>query len=162
MRKLLDWLGDNKAGVSIFAIVLAVTVFGATGCIKIKDFIHVRVPFEMQKAFGVPGKIPLADAERVVAAWAIAGKQFAENIEGGYVMLGAVESILGLALNYGGALLPGIGGILIAGLGGILIKGPGTATEKQKSYNKGRADMEDTLLPLLKEAGINIAPPTTQ
>ena len=160
MRKLLDWLSDNKGGAIVLAVVLGVTVLGATGCIKIKDFITVRVPFEMQKAFGVPGKIPLSDAERVVAAWAEAGQQFAENIAGGYEMLGAVESILGLALNYGGALLPGIGGILLAGVGGILIKGPGTAKEKQKSYNKGRDDIEKTLLPLLREAGIKVPPPT--
>lgn len=159
MERLNEWLKSNGSGVALIAAgVILMTAIGCGG-LQLDRWITVDVPHEIQRGLGVPGRVPLRDSDRLFKAWMNAGEQYAENIADSQIFLGQVEGLFSLAFAAGGSAIPGLGGLAMTFLGGLMIKGPGTGKEKNKSYNKGRAEAESILLPLLREAGITVPQP---
>jgi len=154
-ERIQGWLKTNGSGVATVMAGLVLVVAVGCGGIDLKDWITVEVPIEIQKGLTIPGKITLSNSDRHFKNWMAAGEKFAENIEGGYEFLGAVEGLFSLAFAAGSSALPGVGGLLLTFLGGLMIQGPGSGRAKIKSYNKGRADMEKVLADL-RAAGVNI------
>lgn len=150
------WLRSNGSGVALTVAGLFLVVAIGCGGLRLERWITADVPIEIQKSFGVPSRVPLMDSKRIFSAWMQAGEQFAENIEYGYEFLGTIEGLFSLAFAAGSSAIPGMGGLALTFMGGLLIKGPGTGREKNKSYNKGREQAESVLIPLLREAGIQV------
>lgn len=156
LSRLNEWCKNNGSGVTIVAAGLFLVVMVGCGGFNLDRWVTVPVPTELQRALILPARIPLADANRAFQSYMLAGKQFAKDIQGANEFLGAVEGLFSLAFAAGSSAVPGVGGLMLTFLGGLMIKGPGTGKEKEKSYKKGRQEMESILLPLLREAGIKI------
>lgn len=146
MQKVLDWFRNNSAGASILGVALALMVMGTVmkGCAW-EDMIKVPVPREIQKAQGVPATVPLSEATRIFQAQTDAMQAFAKSIEGGYKLMGTLQSFFTAAISQVGTAFPGVGMLLpvLMGVGGVFIKGPGTAREKDKSYTRGLREGEE-------------------
>jgi hypothetical protein len=159
---ITGWLKTQRVGLGIL-VVTAAALIGASmlaGCDMTK-MIRVDVPREVQKALDLPHSISLHDSQLALEDYVRGGERFSQNIDEGNVRLGWLMSTADLGLRVGMAQLPA-GGILVTllgTLGGIFIKGPGTAKEKEASYNKGRADAEALLVPLLEAAGVEVPTP---
>jgi len=154
-ERVNSWLKVNGSGVATVVAGLFLVVAVGCGGIDLKRMISVDVPIEIQKGLTIPNRTTLDDADRHFKNWMSAGEQFAENIEGGYEFLGAIEGLFSLAFSAGASALPGVGGLILTFLGGLMIQGPGSGRAKIKSYNKGRADMEKVLSEL-RAAGVPI------
>jgi len=141
MKGIFDWLLKNKAGMGIVAGVVACFILaaGINGCLRLSDLVRVRVPAEVQRATNSPPKITLTEAEGVMENYIRAGEQFKDNISQSYEWLGFLTSLSSTGIELGKAAIPGgaVGLSLLSLAGGIFIKGPGTAKEKNASYNKG-------------------------
>lgn len=140
MIDIKRWVLANKVGVSILAGVAAlfIVLAGLNGCV-ITDLVKVKVPRYIQKAMDVPPKVTLTDAPELLRAYKNAGTKFQDNIVNGMEWLGFLASLTTTSLEFGKHVIPGgaIGLSLLSLAAGIVIKGPGTAREKNKSYNKG-------------------------
>ena len=140
MKGLLEFLKANKTGVSILGVVLTgfIVMAGMNGC-QLTDMVKVSVPLEVQKATNSPSKVTLTDAPGVMKAYVAGGEKFKKNIARGYKWLGFLSSLGTTGIEMGKSVIPGgaIGLSLLTLAGGIFIKGPGTAKEKNASYNKG-------------------------
>ena len=140
MKRILDLLTKNKVGLSIVVLVTTgfITMASINGC-TLTDYVKVNVPMSVQKATNSPPKISLTDAPEVMAVYIRGGEKFKENISRGYEWLGVLASLGTTGIEIGKSMIPGgaIGLSLLSLMGGIFIKGPGTAKEKNKSYNKG-------------------------
>lgn len=156
------WLKQNKNGASLVggAAAVAITCAIAGGC-ALSDWVRVDVPRQVQMATGAPDEVSLTDAPEVMEDYVRYGERFASEIDDANATLGWLLSAADIGLRVGGASLPGGGLAVLAltGLGGLLLKGPGTAKEKEASFNKGRKEAEAALLPLLAAAGIDVPAP---
>lgn len=143
MKDIKNWLANNKAGVSILAGVAAIFILLASmnGC-EVTDVIKVNVPPAVQKATNSPPKVTLTDAPEIMETYVRGGQKFRDNIARGYEWLGFLSALSSTGIEFGKSAIPGgaIGLSLLTLVGGIMIKGPGTAKEKNKSYNKGMQD----------------------
>lgn len=159
MFNLKQWFVQNRTGAGILALALALGLgaFMLSGC-KATDFISIDVPKQVQDATGSDSRVTLTEAPQIMEDYVRYGDRFAVNIDDGNERLAWFMSIADIGLRIGAAQLPagGMGLALLTGIGGLFLKGPGTAKEKEKSYAKGKADAEATLIPLLKAAGISV------
>lgn len=165
MKRILDLLTKNKVGLSIMAIVAAsfIVAAGLNGC-TLTDYVKVSVPMSVQKATNSPPKISLTDAPEVMAAYIRGGDKFKENISHGYEWLGMLASFGTTGIEVGKSMIPGgaIGLSLLSLAGGIFIKGPGTAKEKNDSYNKGLKEGQRIANEILAAVGSSTKPPTQE
>ena len=140
MKGLIEFLKSNKTGVSIVTAVMAAFLLmaGMNGC-QLTDLVKVNVPMPVQKATNSPPKVTLTEAPEVMAAYIRSGEKFKENISRGYEWLGFLSALGTTGIEMGKSVIPGgaIGLSLLSLAGGIFIKGPGTAKEKNRSFNKG-------------------------
>jgi len=164
MKGLLEFLKANKTGVSILGVVLAgfIGMAGINGCI-LTDYVKVSVPISVQNATNSPPKVSLTDAPEIMAAYIRGGNKFKENIARGYEWLGMLASLGTTGIEVGKSMIPGgaIGLSLLTLAGGIFIKGPGTAKEKNASYNKGLKEGERIASTVVALAGLAQKPPVT-
>jgi len=142
MKSIIDFVTKNKIGMGIVAIVAAgfIIMAGLNGC-EMTDFVKVKVPLQVQKATNSPPKVTLTEAPGIMAAYIRGGEKFKDNIARGYEWLGFLAAATSTGIELGKSSIPGgaIGLSLLTLAGGIFIKGPGTAKEKNASYNKGLA-----------------------
>lgn len=144
MKYSLEFFTKNKIGLSILGFILAgfIAAAGLNGC-KITDFVKVRVPVEIQRVLNVPPKIILTDAPDLLKQYALefkrGGEKFVKEIARGYAWVGVLAALSTTTLELGKSTIPGgaIGLSALSLIAGIFIKGPGTAKEKNASFNKG-------------------------
>lgn len=144
MKFSFEFLTKNKIGLSIVGFILAgfIAAAGLNGC-KITDFVKVNVPREVQKVTGAPAKITLTDAPDLLKEYARefkrGGEKFVKEIARGYAWVGFIAAASTTSLELGKSVIPGgaIGLSALSLIAGIFIKGPGTAKEKNASFNKG-------------------------
>lgn len=162
MKGLLEFLKANKTGVSILGVVLAgfIVMAGMNGC-QLTDLVSVKVPRAVQNATNSPPKITLTEAPEVMQAYIREGERFKENIAQGYKWLGFLASLSNTGIEMGKSMIPGgaIGLSLLTLAGGIFIKGPGTAKEKNDSYNKGLKEGERIASTVMALAELAQKPP---
>lgn len=147
MKFSLEFLTQNKIGLSIVGFIAAgfIAAAGLNGC-KITDFVKVNVPVEIQRVLGAPPKIILTDAPNLLKEYARefkrGGEKFVKEIARGYAWVGVIASISTTSLELGKSTIPGgaVGLSALSLIAGIFIKGPGTAKEKNSSFNKGLAE----------------------
>jgi len=140
MKRITDWLKQNKIGASILTgtAVIALIIAGMNGC-QITDYVKVNVPIAVQKATNSPSKVTMTDAPGVLEAYYKSGDIFATNIDRGWEWVGFFASMGTTAMEMGKSAIPGgaLGLGLLTFASGLMIKGPGTAKGKEASYNKG-------------------------
>lgn len=126
--------------MTIIAFVLTgfIVATGMNGC-QVTDFVKVNVPLPVQKATNSPPKVTLTDAPDVLEAYIASGDKFHSNMAKGYEWVGFLSALGTTGFEMGKSAIPGgaLGLSLLSLAGGIFIKGPGTAKEKNDSYNKG-------------------------
>lgn len=148
MKDIKNWLANNKVGVSIVAAVLAcfIVLSSMNGC-EMTDLVKVNVPRQVQKATNSPPKVTLTEAPGIMDSYIRAGEKFKDNISHGYEWLGFLSALGSTGIELGKSAIPGgaIGLSLLSLAGGIFIKGPGTAKEKNKSYNAGLAKGQEMI-----------------
>ena len=159
MKGIFDWLLKNKVGMGLLALVVVgfAVIGGINGC-KATDFVKVNAPLEVQKATGCAPKVTLTEAPRVMAAYVAAGDEFSENIATGHQWLGFITSLGSAGIEFGKANIPGgaMGLSLLSLAAGVFIKGPGTAKEKNASYNKGLEEgrrLAEAAMAAVKDSG---------
>lgn len=162
MKYILDLLTKNKIGLSIVGFILAgfIAAAGLNGC-KITDFVKVRVPVEVQRVTGSPSKVILTDAPDLLKEYARefkrGGEKFVKEIARGYAWVGFISAISTTSLELGKSTIPGgaVGLSALSLIAGIFIKGPGTAKEKNASFNKGLSEGQSIAKKVFKDlAGI--------
>ena len=143
MKGILDFLTKNKIGLSIVGFILAgfIAAAGLNGC-KITDFVKVNVPIEVQRATGAPPKITLTDAPDLLKDYSRGGEKFVKEMARAYAWVGFLASLSTTSLELGKSAIPGgaFGLSALSLIAGVFIKGPGTAREKNASFNKGLAE----------------------
>lgn len=165
MKHILDLLTKNKVGISILGIVAALAIFmaGMNGC-QITDLVSVKVPLQVQKATNSPPTITLTEAPGVMKDYIRGGEKFKDNISRGYKWLGFLSALSTTGIEMGKSAIPGgaIGLSLLTLAGGIFIKGPGTAKEKNKSYNAGLAEGQRIVNDAMAILKPTVGPPTQE
>ena len=145
MKHILNLLTTNKTGLSILGFVVAgfILAAGLNGC-KITDLVKVQVPIEVQRAINAPPKVTLTNAPDLLIDYARGGEKFVKEIARGYAWVGFLAAASTTSIELGKSVVPGgaIGLSALSLIAGVFIKGPGTAREKNKSYNGGLAEGE--------------------
>lgn len=159
--------------VAPYLLVLLLVVIGVaqSACgFDIRSLIKVPTPREIQQDHGLPGKLPLPEAEDEYRGWLETtkrvGGKWKTSIEGGRNQSAIIEGLwLGgrdTALAYLGGAFPGL-----VGLGALLLKRPGDWTPddvrkgKEASYKAGQKSLADLLAKAGIKAPADLPPPPT-
>ena len=158
---LKSWFAQNRFGAGVLALTAALAIgsFMLAGC-TVTDWVSIKVPQQVRDATGAPATVTLTEAPQILEDYKRYGDRFVANIDAGNERLGWFVAVTDIGMRVGMAQLPlgGLGMMALTGIGGLFLKGPGTAREKEASYNKGKDEAEKLLLPLLLAAGVTVPP----